>query len=356
MDISLREVLKAVDGELSGVLDKKTPVRQISTDTRTIDKDDIFFALVGRRFDGHDFVREAYEKGVRCFVVSKTQPLFQEYQRSATFVHVQDTLKAYGDLAKFYRQQFKIPVALITGSAGKTTVKELVAHVLQQEFQALKNRGTENNLIGVPKTIFQLQKSHQVLVLEAGTNQPGEIARLSSIAAPQIGILTQIGLAHLEGLKNQEGIKKEKLSLLDYIERGGILILNGQDPLLRDVKSGVHRIRRAGFSKDESDCVAEQTWCHEEGSSFYVDGELFETQLIGRHNVINCLYAIEVAKALGLALPSVKKGIQSFKAVGGRMNPKTIEGIFFLDDTYNSNPGSFKVALETLKDFKMRGR
>ena len=355
MDISVREILTATQGQWIGTTAAASRVGGVSTDTRTIEKGDVFFALEGQRFDGHDYLREAAQKGARCFVVSKT-PDLSEFKEPSGLILVADTLTAYGDLAKFYRQKFKIPAIAITGSAGKTTVKELVAHVLQRRFKVLKNRGTENNLVGVPKTLLQLEKGHEVVVLEMGTNQPGEIDRLSSMIAPQLGILTQIGLAHLEGLKTQEGIKEEKLSVLNHIERGGVLILNGQDPLLRDVQSGVHRIRRVGLSKEGSDRTAEQVWCHEEGCSFYVEGALFETSLIGRHNVVNCLYAIEAALALGMPLDKIQEALRSFKAVSGRMNVKNIDGIFFLDDSYNSNPNSFRAALETLKDFKMRGR
>ncbi len=355
MDISVREILTATQGKWIGAAAAASRVVGVSTDTRTIEKGDVFFALEGQRFDGHDYLQEAAQKGARCFVVSKT-PDLSEFKEPSGLILVADTLTAYGDLAKFYRQKFKIPAIAITGSAGKTTVKELVAHVLQRRFKVLKNRGTENNLVGVPKTLLRLEKEHEVVVLEMGTNQSGEIDRLSSMIAPQFGILTQIGLAHLEGLKTQEGIKKEKLSLLNHVERGGFLILNGQDPLLRDVQSGVHRIRRVGLSKEGSDRTAEQIWCHEEGCSFYVEGELFETSLIGRHNVVNCLYAIEAALTLGMPLDRIQEALRSFKAVPGRMNVKNIDGIFFLDDSYNSNPHSFRAALETLKDFKMRGR
>ncbi len=355
MDISVQEILTATEGCWIGASAGAFSITGISTDTRTIGKGDVFFALGGERFDGHDYLKEAYAKGVRCFVVSKS-PDPSEFEEPSGFILVADTLRAYGDLAKFYRQKFKIPAIAITGSAGKTTVKELVAQGLQPRFNVLKNKGTENNLIGVPNTIFRLEKQHEVLVLEMGTSQPGEIDRLSSMIAPQIGIVTQIGLAHLDGLKSPEGIKEEKLALLNHMERGSILILNGQDPMLQDVTSGVHRIRRVGFSKEGSDRTADQVWCHEEGCSFYVEGELFETPLIGRHNVLNCLYAIEAATALGIPLDLIKKPIQSFKAVAGRMSVKNIDGICFLDDSYNSNPSSFRAALETLKDFKMRGR
>ena len=271
MDINLAEIIQAIGAEASGEIAQDGIVREISTDTRALDKADIFFALAGKNFDGHDFIKEAIEKKVRYFVISDTKRITADYLKSAGFLVVPDTLKAYGDLAKFCRQKFKIPAVAITGSSGKTTVKELAAHLLSQSFRVLKNRGTENNLIGVPKTIFQLEKTHQVMVLEMGTSSPGEIDRLSSIIAPQIGIVTQIGLAHLEGFGSQEGIKEEKLKVLSQLERGGTLIIHGQDPFLKEVKSGMHKVLRAGLQKEGNALWAEQIWCHETGSSFYLN-------------------------------------------------------------------------------------
>ncbi len=357
MDISLDEILKAVGGQLLGGRSEGLPVHKISTDTRTAEKDDVFFALKGSRFDGHDFIKEAEKKGVRHFVVSDPGAVTAQTQKTSNVIGVDDTLKAYGDLAKVYRQKFKIPAIAITGSAGKTTVKELIAHVLSERFRVLKNRGTENNLIGVPKTIFQLEASHEVMVLEMGTNHPGEIDRLSSIIAPQIGIVTQIGFAHLEGLTDLEGVKEQKLKLLNHLERGGVLVLNGQDSYLAGVQSGTHKILRVGFAKEGCELSADQVGCLEQGSSFHLGGgDIFETPLIGRHNVLNGLFAIAAARALGLETPEIQKGLGSFKPVPGRLNFREMAGIIFLDDSYNSNPTSFRAALETLKEFKIRER
>ncbi|OIO39597.1 MAG: hypothetical protein AUJ72_00510 [Candidatus Omnitrophica bacterium CG1_02_46_14] len=357
MDVNFNEVIQATGAQTLGQIDGNAEIFEISTDSRALDKADLFFALTGKNFDGHDFIKEAIEKKVKVFVVSNPEKILPEFKNSAAFFVVKDTLKAYGDLAQYYRQKFKIPAIAITGSSGKTTVKELTAHILSQAFKVLKNRGTENNLIGVPKTLLQLEKSHEIMILEMGASIPGEINRLSSILAPQIGILTQIGMAHIEGFGTQEGIKIEKLSVLNHLERGGMLIVNGQDPLLKDVKSGMHKILRVGLQKENNDLWADQLWCHEAGSSFHLNGkDLCETPLLGRHNVFNCLLAIMTANLLGVKLPVIQKALSSFNPVAGRLTAKSWDGIQFLDDTYNSNPSSFKASLETLKDFKMRGR
>lgn len=357
MDIDLLKLTQIVKGELlSQACPDVRPIR-FSTDTRLIEKNDVFFAFKGEKYDGHDFLKEAFDKGARTFIISDEVKSKQAFLKEANVIKVADTVTAYGDCGAHARLQFNIPFIGITGSVGKTTAKELVAHFLQSSLNVLKNRGTENNLIGVPKTLLQLTAKHEVAVLELGTNAPGEIGRLASLVKPQIGILTQIGYSHLEGLKSLEGVKKEKMSLISHIERGGLLLLNGEDPEQADIRSGVHKIIRVGFSKAKADVIADQIWSHENGTTFRLDGqELFETQLIGRHNLLHILFAIEVSKRLGLDMALMQKCLPSFKPVAGRLQLKNVDGIIFMDDSYNSNPTSFEAALETLKNMKVRGR
>ncbi len=299
---------------------------------------------------------DAARKGAVHFVISDLGKVPADAD-SFNVIVVPDVLAAYGDLAKFFRGRFEIPAIAVTGSSGKTTVKELLAQALSTQFSVLKNRGTENNLIGVPKTILQLEASHEVLLLEMGTNQPGEIARLSSIAAPQIGILTQIGYSHLEKLKNIEGVLEEKLGLLTNLARGGTLLLNNEDPFLKNVKSGAHRVLRVGFQKEGNDFFADNIWCHESGSSFRLnEKEIFEIPLVGRHNILNAMLAIAAAVTMGADRDRVRQKLKEFKAISGRLDLKNIDGVQFIDDSYNSNPTSFRAALETLKSFKTRGK
>ena len=356
MDLKIADVLKAVKGRPLGPLHEDLRIEKISTDTRTINRNDLFFALHGPNFDGHAFVEDAAKKGATHFIISNAKKAPADADGLNVIV-VPDVLAAYGDLAQFFRGRFEIPAIAVTGSSGKTTVKELLAQALSTQFSVLKNRGTENNLIGVPKTILQLEASHEVLLLEIGTNQPGEIPRLSSIAAPQIGILTQIGHSHLEGLKNIEGVLEEKLGLLANLQRGGTLLLNNEDPLLRNVKSGAHRVLRVGFQKEGNDFFADNIWCHESGSSFRLnEKEIFEIPLVGRHNILNAMLAIAAAVTMGADRAKVRQKLKEFKAVTGRLDLKNIDGILFIDDSYNSNPTSFRAALETLKGFKTRGK
>ena len=357
MDIKISEVVKVTGGQVIGVLNENEAIERVSTDTRLVNQGDIFFAFTGDRFNAHDFIPQALEKGAKHFVVSDGGRVNPAMAKKANFILVNDTVTAYGDLARFYRQKFKIPAVTVTGSSGKTTVKELAAHLLSCRWKVLKNRGTENNLIGVPKTLFQLDASHEVIVLEAGTSCPGEIERLSSIASPQVGVLTLIGASHLKGLKTIEGVREEKLKIMQKLERGGTLVVNAEDALLKDVQSGVHKVLRVAFSKAGMSLYAEKIRTTPAGTSFLLNGEhRFETQLMGRHNVLNCLLALQCALSMGLDIPSLQRSLKEFRPVSGRLCPKNLKGIVFLDDSYNSNPHSFRAALETLKELKTTGK
>lgn len=333
----------------------KLPFR-VSTDTRTIEKGDVFFALKGLNFDGHNFLEEAVAKGASRVVVEDPLRVSEALKKKTTVIRVDDALKAYGDLARAYRAVFKIPVIAVTGSCGKTTAKELIAHVLSKRFKVLKNRGTENNLIGVPKTLFQLDVTHEAAVIELGTNRPGEISTLSSIAAPGIAVITQVGASHLEGLGSIEGVKAEKLSVAGFLEPGGILLVNGEDPMLSDTLSSKHRVVKAGFSSETCNLSASSVRCHQKGSEFEIGKIHFETPLLGRHNILNCLFAIAVARSLGIGDASIRERVADFCPPPGRLSPREINNALFLDDSYNANPTSFAAALDTLKEFDGPGR
>ena len=354
MELRFEEIARACGGKTIG-RGAAGPVRRVSTDSRTIEKGDVFFALKGARYDGHTYINEVWQKGVRLFAVSAAAAVPEACLAEGSFLIVPDTLAAYGQTARYHRRRFKIPVVAVTGSCGKTTVKELVWHVLSRRFKTLKNHGTENNLVGVPKTLLQIEDGHQAVVLELGTNQPGEIERLAWIASPGAGVITQIGHSHLEGLGSLEGVRAEKMGLLKHLDKGGVLFVNGEDPMLEGSRSGVHRVRRAGFSEG-CDIRAEHVWTRESGTAFSRNGVSYETPLIGRHNVLNALLAVAIGESFGMTPDEIQKGLGSFRPVPGRLQFRVIEGIHFLDDSYNSNPNSLKAAFEALKDFKLRER
>lgn len=355
MDFDLKWVAEACGAKLTGDPDRRS--KRIWTDTRTLEKDDLFLALSGVRYDAHDYLSQAYERGARAFVVSDASRVPAVLRKDVTVLEVGDTLAAYGEIARRHRLAFKIPLVVVTGSVGKTTVKELIAQLLSPRYQVLRNRGTENNLVGVPKTLLQMNSDHRAAVIEIGTNAPGEIERLTRLCMPQMAVLTAIGASHLEGLKDLEGVKAEKLKVLSHLERGGLLVLNGEDPMLRDARSGVHRIVRAGWSGSGCDFEASGLWCHEKGSTFQIgDKERYETPLIGRHLALDCVLALAAASCFELTQEDKQKALSTFRPVAGRMQYKECDGVRFIDDTYNCNPTSLRSALETLKGFKVRER
>ncbi len=271
-----------------------------------------------------------------------------------------DTLKALGDIAAAYRQQLNGPLVAITGSAGKTTTKEMLAGILDRVGPGLKTAGNFNNLIGLPLTLMRLKKEHQWAVLEMGTSALGEIERLTEIAQPTIGVITNVGAAHLETLLGLDGVARAKGELLAGL-RGGVAVVNLDDPRVAvlPIANGVKRVTY-GLS-ESADVTADAINEEDNKISFnlIVGGERHPVTLSvpGRHNVLNALAAAAVALELHVAVVDVVAGLQAFVAVSGRMSLFTLGcGGLLLDDSYNSNPLSAMAALDALKVLKGRGR
>ncbi len=227
--LKAEEIIEAAGAEFSGAPGCRTSggSRPIRGRLRT---GNLFVALTGDRFDGHDFLEDVLEKGAAGILVRKDRQEKVPAQDGINVFRVDDTLRALGDIAQFWRGSFKAPVIAITGSSGKTTTKEMAANIISQARLVLKSEGNFNNLIGVPLTIFRMGEGYEAAILEMGTNYPGEIARLTEIARPDIGLITNIGEAHLEGLKDLESIRKEKTDLFRVMNDRGIAIFNADDP------------------------------------------------------------------------------------------------------------------------------
>jgi UDP-N-acetylmuramoyl-tripeptide--D-alanyl-D-alanine ligase len=273
-------------------------------------------------------------------------------------VSVMDTLTALGDLARFWRARFAIPVVAITGSSGKTTTKEMAAAILGREKQLLKNEGNLNNLVGLPLTLFQMNKNHEAAILEMGTNRRGEIARLTEIARPTVGVITNVGPAHLEGLKSLETIREEKGDLFGVMDGRGTAIINLDDEALApwEMKWKGEKITFA--IQADADVTASRI-AHEgeKGTIFTLLMEGVSREILlpvpGFHNVSNALAAAAAARAAGSSFDSICQGLMAFKPVGGRMEVWRLKnGGYLIDDTYNANPASMAVALKTLQGLK----
>ena len=235
-EITAKEIIYAIDGELIAG-NPESSLMGICTDSREIISGQFFWALQGERYDGHDFVKQAVEKGALGIVIKKSHRREISPNGDLVVIVVEDTLRALGDLAGWWRHQHDVRVAAITGSVGKTTTKEMTANILELDAPTLKNRGNLNNLVGLPLTVLMMEERHCKAVLEMGMNRPGEIARLTEIADPDIGLITNIAKAHIEGLGDINGVARAKAELLEKISSDGQIILNGDDEVLMAVAS-----------------------------------------------------------------------------------------------------------------------
>jgi UDP-N-acetylmuramoyl-tripeptide--D-alanyl-D-alanine ligase len=346
--LSLSEILKATGGKLiSG--DQGAEIRSISTDTRTLKEGDFFIALKGKNFDGHDFLKDALERKARGALLGKDSG-FRTQNSGFIVIKVEDTLDALQDLAGYYRNKFSIPVIAITGSNGKTTVKEMLAHILSKNYSVLKAPASYNNEVGLPLTLLGLSHLKQVAVLEIGTSAPGEVSRLVQISRPSLGVITNIGEAHLEYLGSREKIAREKGELFTRLGPEDKAVLNEDDPLIREMKGKIKaRILTYGVEK-KADFQAQGVKDRGETLEFSLKGVNINLPLPGYYNVYNALAASATAGALGVDLNLIKEGLESFPGVPLRMEVTSLGGLKIINDAYNANPTSMRASLLSLKN------
>lgn len=318
---------------------------EICIDSRKIEKGVLFFAIQGDRFDGHDFAQEALEKGAAYVVVHK-QALASSDPR---FLLVADTLVALQQLARHHRRQLTFPVLAITGSNGKTTTKELVAAVLGQRYSVLFTPGNFNNHIGLPLTLLQATKNHEILVIEMGANHQGEIDQLSHIAEPSHGLITNIGLAHLEGFGGIEGVKKGKSELYRFLAaQGGVAFINRDEDFLSELSSTVEKrlYYGQGTGKFEGQLLGEQPFL----KVGFGEGQEINSQLVGIYNLPNILTAIAVGQYFKVPEEKITKAIESYTPENNRSQLLHQENHLIILDAYNANPTSMEVALRAFAE------
>jgi UDP-N-acetylmuramoyl-tripeptide--D-alanyl-D-alanine ligase len=355
---STDDVLKATGGSLVRH-GRSVPFDGVSTDTRTIAPASLFVPLAGVRFDGHDYIGQAVGAGAAGVLVQRgREGLLEKIAGETAVISVEDTLTALGDLARFWRSRFSIPVVAITGSSGKTTTKEMAAAILGRERHLLKNEGNLNNLVGLPLTLFQMNEAHEVAVLEMGTNRRGEIARLTEIAEPTVGVITNVGPAHLEGLKSLETIRKEKGDIFRVMNNKGTAVINLDDEALAPWAEKWKGKKITFAIQVDADVTASRIAHEGENGTIFkllMEGASREILLpvLGFHNVSNALAAAAASSAAGAAFDAICQGLMDFKPVGGRMEVYRLKnGGTLIDDTYNANPASVSVALKTLQGLK----
>jgi UDP-N-acetylmuramoyl-tripeptide--D-alanyl-D-alanine ligase len=352
------------DGETdfvtSGDHFKAASVESISLDSRSLKKGDVFIAIPGEKFDGHTYITDTLRKGASCVIfeigkIEKVKALFKIYP-SCLFIGVQDTRKVLGSIARHYLSLFNVQRLIITGSCGKTTTKELIDAVLARKFRVIASRRSYNNDIGVPKTIFNIDSSTDVLVQELGTNRPGEIGYLSEIVKQDFALITNIGPAHIGFFGSEEDIAREKKAALYCLEKSGVAFLNAEDGYFGYLTNGI----RAGvksFGLKKGDLFPEKIIkISLDRTEFLLCGERISAGVQGAHGVVNATAAALVGLHFGLTSGEIRRGIESFKSSNGRGRIKSMEGITVIDESYNANPLSVEMSLTHLSAIEVSGR
>jgi UDP-N-acetylmuramoyl-tripeptide--D-alanyl-D-alanine ligase len=338
----------------------ETRFETVCTDSRKAKPGDLFFAIKGENFDGHAFVAEVAVKGVAAVVVNRNK--IPPFVMNCPVLAVDDVRAALGKLAAAGRRAYSLPVVCVAGSNGKTTVKELIASTLRQKFSTLWSEASFNNDIGVPLTLLKLDPSHQAAVLEAGTNHPGELAPLVQMIQPKFGVITNIGREHLEFFGDLPGVAKEEGMLAELLPADGILFLHGDDEWSDKLAARTKaRVVRVGFG-EKNDWRAKKVRLDKNGATFQVEcvkedfaGE-YRVNLLGKHQVINALFAIAVSEELGVGRSAIRDGLAQCSPPKMRLNFWEANGVRVIEDCYNANADSTLAALETLCGLPLQGR
>jgi UDP-N-acetylmuramoyl-tripeptide--D-alanyl-D-alanine ligase len=355
MRISISDIKK-----ISGVefvnKDLVKTIKGVSIDSRKINEGDLFFAIKGENFDGHNFVDQAISSGASAVVIEKNSiELFKD--KKYPLVVVENTTKALGELARVYRDKFKVKVIGLTGSNGKTTTKEMIAEILSKKFKTLKTEGNLNNNFGVPLNLFRLEKSHQVAVIELGINHFGEMETLCEIANPDFGTITNIGTAHIEFLKSREGIAEEKGKLFKYlIKKNGFVFVNSDEKLIKQQAKGFKKKLTFGFNQKADvrgkvlslNNLAQPTL----KISYRNKSEVINLPTFGIHTAQNALCAAAIGLKFGVSLKQIKSALENFKSYDKRMQVLEVDGYTIINDAYNANPDSMQMAIQTMSLMK----
>ncbi|MBA2491479.1 MAG: UDP-N-acetylmuramoyl-tripeptide--D-alanyl-D-alanine ligase, partial [Gammaproteobacteria bacterium] len=339
--LQLSDIARLAQGRLVG---DDSAVASVTTDTRALQPGQLFVALAGPRFDGHDFVAELDPTQAAGALVAC------EMRTSLPRIVVDDTLTALQRLSAAWRRQSKATVVALTGSNGKTTVKEMIAAILKQEGEVLATRGNLNNHIGVPLTLLSMRPNHAFAVVEMGANHPGEIAVLTAIIDPDIALVINAAAAHLEGFGSIEGVARAKGEIFAGLGDDGAAVINADDAYADYWRSRVGARKCLTFGLDAKADVSARSIDEQDLHVTTPAGDIkIRLSLPGRHNVRNALAAAAVAIAAGASLASIRTGLEKITQVRGRLVPRDgMHGARLLDDSYNANPGSFAAALEVL--------
>jgi UDP-N-acetylmuramoyl-tripeptide--D-alanyl-D-alanine ligase len=361
--LTLKALIECIDGEFGGVYHgDDMPLPGISLDSRTLQAGDLYVALKGQNFDGHQFVKEAIQKGASAVLVQRPMGellgMGQERKKIPQII-VKDTAQVLGEMAKIWRAQFKIPVISVTGSCGKTGTKEMIASILARVGPTLSTKGNLNNHLGMPLMLLNLRESHRFAVIELGASHPGEIRYLVELAQPTVALITNIQASHLEGFGSLTAISKEKSEIYRGLSPDGIAVINLDEPFSSstDWNDRIDSRHRVTFSlKTKADITARHIAYTSEGVRFElvtpIGSEDCFIPLLGEHVIPNALGAVAASMAVGASLTAVAVGLSSVKPVKGRMVPyhvkKADQNLIVIDDTYNASASAVENALKYL--------
>jgi UDP-N-acetylmuramoyl-tripeptide--D-alanyl-D-alanine ligase len=348
--VSLHDLMLATGGRLSAVTSPDATVQQICTDTRQLKRGDVFWALQGEQYDGHDFIAQAFERDAAFCVASNDASV-----PTGPALLVPDTGAALMQFAKWYRGTLDALVIGLTGSVGKTTTRDLIHVALASEFEGIRSRRNFNNTIGLPLSLLDADHRHEFIVLEMGASRVGDIAELAAVATPEIGVVTAVGPAHLKTFGSLEAIIQGKGELLESLPFTGFAVLPGDDPVLRQMADRAPCPVIFVGEGDDNHLQATRVRASFEGLQFRVDGCDFTVPVYGRHHLSNALCAIAIAREIGVRMNSVAQGLERFEPIEGRSQLKTIGQWTVIDDTYNASPLSVSAACRMLPDLELPG-
>ncbi|MGG1575778.1 UDP-N-acetylmuramoyl-tripeptide--D-alanyl-D-alanine ligase [Fictibacillus sp. NRS-1165] len=328
---------------------ENTVIQGVTKDSRQPSPQSLYIPISGEKFDGHNFVMQAIEQGAVASLWKRGTPVPQGLESSFPLLFVDDTVEALQKMAKLYLKKVKPVVIGVTGSNGKTTTKDLLEAVISTTFKTHKTQGNYNNHIGLPLTILSMENDTEVIILEMGMSNFGEISLLSKLSEPDLAIVTNIGESHIEYLGSREGIAKAKLEIKDGLKESGLLIVDGDEPLLQHLSS--HNVLKCGYGEDCTVKIVNQEG-DEDGFTFELEGEnmVYSLPLLGTHNVKNAAYAIAVGHYLNIEDSMINEGLKNLMLTNMRLEKyRGLNGALLINDAYNASPTSMAAAIEAVK-------
>ncbi len=364
--LTLDDIIWFINGDIICQGEKNPGINNISTDSRTIKEDELFIPLIGDHFDGHDYINNVMNKGIKAIITDqkswqkRTPDAIANKEQAGTgssgvwIIGVEDTLKAYQDIAKHYIKRLNVIKIGITGSNGKTTTKELIRSLISTHYNVIANEGNFNNQIGVPKTVFTIESEHEIALIEMGSGKKGDIDCLAKIVEPDIGVITTIGAAHTEFLGGIDGVAEEKKGMLRGFHPLSVAILNRDEPYFDFLTAGLEdRVCSFSIKKDAPFDVIENLGL--DGYLINYQGSQCRFQLGGEYNLVNLGFAVTIADLLKIPKEKIITAIESIKPA--KMRSETVKGKYTLiKDCYNANPSSMKAGLDFLSSIQISGQ